>query len=268
MAIDIHPTAIVDKNAVLDPNVSIGPFCVVGPDAFIGSGTKLIGHVTIMGNVRIGHDNTIYPYSVIGSEPQDKSYKGAPTWVVIGDRNIFREMNTVHRASEKEYGITRVGSDNYFMTGCHIAHDCIVGSNITIANNCMLGGHVCVHDYAALSGGVGVHHFATIGSYSFTGGLSKISSDAPPFMLCEGNPAKPTCVNVVGLKRRGFSQAEVNSICEAHRYLYRTKVGLIETRQRMQLKGTLTAPVEMLLAFVERQNQGRVGRAREAKRAA
>lgn len=268
MAVHIHPTAIVDANAALDDNVTIGPFCLVGPGAFIGSGTVLHNNVTLMGNVRIGHDNVIYPNCVIGAEPQDRSYRGSPTWVVIGDRNVIRENVTIHRGTEKELGITRLGSDNFLMAGCHLAHDVVVGSHVYIANNTLLSGHVHVHDHATMSGMIGVHHFCTIGSFSFIGGLSRITTDIPPYMLAEGNPSVIRCVNLVGLKRLGMSQVDIKSLTVAHRLLYRVKMGSVQAKKTLISNGQWTPPVENLFAFLESQHQGRNGRGREGKRAA
>src|SRR6185436_7707162 len=133
---------------------------------------------------------------VIGGEPQDLSYRGSPTRVVVGHHNIIREGVTINRATEKEDGVTSVGDHNYFMACSHIAHDCKVGSHIIMANGTLLGGHVHVHDHAGTSGAVGVHHYATIGSYSFVAGLSRVLHDVPPFMLAEGQPSRPRCINV------------------------------------------------------------------------
>lgn len=268
MAVHVHPTAIVDPGATLDEHVSIGPYCVVGAGAFIGSHTKLISHVQIMGNVRLGHHNTVYPFCVLGAEPQDIHYDGAPTWVVIGDHNVFREMITIHRATTKELGITRIGSHNYLMANCHVAHDCNLGSHIAMANFTAFSGHVHVHDYATFSGQLGVHQFTTIGSHSFVAGMSRIVQDVPPFMLVEGNPAMVRCVNIVGLKRRGFASADIHHLTEAHRLLYRVKTGAAAARAVLEEGRRMTEPVRDLFAFLEQQHQGKHGRARERLRAA
>ena len=151
MAARIADTASVDSTAEIDDEVEIGPFCVIGPHARIGSGTRLVNSVTIMGHVTIGHDNVIYPNVVIGGEPQDISYAGSDTQVVIGDGNIIREGVTINRGSEKEDGITRIGDHNFLMACCHVAHDCKLGNHIIMANGTLLGGHVHVHDYASMS---------------------------------------------------------------------------------------------------------------------
>jgi len=171
MPTHVEPTAVVDPRAELDDEVRIGPFCVVGPKARIGRGTHLINGVTVMGRVTIGQHNRIFPGAVLGGDPQDISYRGSDTEVVIGDDNVIREGVTINRATEKEDGVTTLGSHSFIMAGCHIAHDCHVGSRVIMANATLLGGHVRVQDDATISGGVAVHHFSTIGSFSFTGGL-------------------------------------------------------------------------------------------------
>lgn len=268
MAVSIHPTAIVDPDATLDEDVTIGPYCVVSGGAFIGARTRLVSHVSVMGNVRLGHDNVLYPFCVMGGEPQDHGYNGAPTWVVIGDHNTFREGCTVHRGTTKEHGVTRIGSHNYLMCYCHIAHDVVMGSRITMANSCGIAGHVHIHDYAALSGQIGVHHYTTIGSFCFIGGLSRVTTDAPPYMLTEGNPTVVRCVNTVGLKRRGMSANDIQSLTEAHRLIYRVKMGAAQAKQILTSNNRMTEPVLNLFAFLENQHAGKHGRARERLRAA
>jgi UDP-N-acetylglucosamine acyltransferase len=268
MAARIAETASIDSTAEIDDDVEIGPFTVIGPHARISSGTRLLNSVTIMGNVTIGHDNVIYPNVVIGGEPQDISYAGSDTQVVIGDGNVIREGVTINRGSEKEDGITRLGDKNFLMACCHIAHDCKLGDHIIIANGSLLGGHVHIEDYASLSGAVAVHHFTTIGSYSFVGGLSRVLHDVPPFMLCEGAPARPRCINIVALKRHEFTTHVIDSLAEAHRLIYRAKVGVDPAREILRGNGQLVPQVNQLFAFVEGQQDGKHGRSREVRRAA
>jgi UDP-N-acetylglucosamine acyltransferase len=268
MAIRIAPQAVVHPDAEIEDDVEIGPFCVIGPKVKIGRGTRLENNVTIMGRVTIGQHNHIFPGVVIGGPPQDLSYTGSDTQVIIGNHNIIRECVTINRASEKEDGITSIGDHNYLMACCHVAHDCKLGSHIIMANGTLLGGHVHVHDYAGISGGVAVHHFATIGSYCFVGGMSAVRHDIPPYMLCEGNPARPRCVNVVGLKRHNFSSETIACLSEAHRLLFRTKVGVENAREILRSKGLLVPAVNHLLAFMEGLALGRHGRSRDRRQAA
>jgi UDP-N-acetylglucosamine acyltransferase len=268
MPIHVDPSAIVDPRAELDDDVEIGPLCVVGAQARIGRGTRLVNNVTVMGQVTIGEHNRIFPMAVIGGDPQDISYRGSDTQVVIGDHNVIREGVTINRGTEKEDGLTTLGSQGYIMAGCHIAHDCRVGDRVIMANATLLGGHVHVHDDATISGGVAIHHFSTVGSFSFTGGLSRVLHDVPPYMLCEGNPTRPRCINIVALKRNNFSADAITSLAEAHRLIYRTKVGLDRAREMLRAAGMLAPAVNHLLNFLEFQHDGRNGRARDRRRAA
>jgi UDP-N-acetylglucosamine acyltransferase len=235
--VSIHP------HAEIDDDVEIGPFCVIGPHAKIGRGTRLENHVTLMGHVTIGEDNHIYPNVVIGGEPQDISYRGSDTQVIIGNHN-------------------------FLMACSHVAHDCKLGNHIVLANGTLLGGHVHIHDHASLSGGVGVHHFTSIGSYSFVAGLARVLHDVPPFMLVEGHPARPRCINVVALKRNDFSTETINCLAEAHRLIYRAKVGVDHAREILRGNDQLVPQVNELLMFIQGQQEGKHGRSRERRRAA
>lgn len=268
MATSIATTAWVDPRAQIDEDVEIGPFSVIGPHVSIGRGTRLVSGVTLMGHVEIGRDNVLYPNSVIGGEPQDISYSGSPTKVILGDHNIVREGVTINRATEKEDGITRIGDHNFLMANAHVAHDCKLGSHIIIANGSLLGGHVHVDDHASISGGVAVHHYSTIGSFSFIGGLSRVLHDVPPFMLSEGSPARPRCINIVALKRNDFTAHVIDALAEAHRLLYRSKIGLDAAREVLRGNDRLVPQVNQLLSFIEGQQEGRHGRGREIRRAA
>ena len=264
----IAEQASVDPRAEIDHDVEIGPFCIVGPGVRIGRGTHLVGNVTIMGQVTIGCHNHVYPGTVIGGEPQDASYQGSDTRVIIGDHNLIREGVTINRGSEKEEGVTRIGNHNFLMANAHVAHDCYLGSHVVLANSVLLGGHVRVDDYASLSGCACVHHFVTIGQYAFIGGLSRVIHDVPPYMLIDGQPARPRCINVVGLKRNSFSGTSITCISEAHRLIYRTKVGLEEAKNRLKANDQWTDEVARLLDFVQQQQDGEHGRARDGRRAA
>jgi UDP-N-acetylglucosamine acyltransferase len=264
----VHPTAVIEPGARLADGVSIGPWCVVSAAAVIGPGTVLHNGVTIMGDVRIGARNRIFPNCVIGGEPQDVSYQGSATRVEIGDDNVIREGVTINRASEKEEGLTAIGSCNYLMANCHVAHDCRIGDHVIIANGTLLGGHVRIQSRASLSGAVAVHHWATIGGWAFVAGLSRVLHDVPPFMLCEGAPARPRCVNLVALRRGGFTPAVIDALTEAHRLVYRARVGVDRARDILRSQGMLVADVVHLLDFLARQSGGRHGRARERRRAA
>jgi UDP-N-acetylglucosamine acyltransferase len=264
----VHPTAVVEPGARLGPGVRVGPWCVISAGAVVGRDTVLDNGVTIMGEVVIGARNRIFPNCVIGGEPQDVSYRGTATRVEIGDDNVIREGVTINRASEKEDGVTSIGNANFLMACCHVAHDCRIGDHVIIANGTLLGGHVRVHSRASLSGAVAVHHWVTIGGWSFVAGLSRVLHDVPPFMLCEGSPARPRCINVVALRRGGFGREAIDAVTEAHRLLYRARVGLEPAREILRQQGMLGPEVDQLLEFLVLQQGGRHGRARERRRAA
>ncbi|MGQ9576242.1 MAG: acyl-ACP--UDP-N-acetylglucosamine O-acyltransferase [Thermoguttaceae bacterium] len=268
MATYVAEHVAIDPRAEIDDDVEIGPFCVIGPQVRIGRGTRLENNVTLMGHVVLGQFNHVYPNAVIGGEPQDISYAGGPTKVIIGNHNIIRECVTINRGSEKEEGVTLIGDHNFLMACCHVAHDCRLGSHIILTNGTLLGGHVHVHDHAILSGGVAVHHFATVGSYSFVAGLSAVRHDVPPYMLVEGYPARPRCINIVALKRNNFPQRVIECLSEAHRLLYRAKVGLEHAREILRANGQLVPEVRHLLDFVACQHEGKHGRGRERRKAA
>jgi UDP-N-acetylglucosamine acyltransferase len=263
MATLIAETARVDPRAEIAEGVEIGPYCVIGPDVKVGTGTRLIAHVCLLGFVEMGEHNVVSPFTVIGGDPQDVSYHGEPTRVEIGDHNIFRESVTINRATEKEDGVTRIGSHNFLMATSHVAHDCKLGDRITIANGTMLGGHVHVESHASLSGGVAVHHYATIGGFSFVGGQSRIIHDVPRYMLVDGNPSKVRCINVVGLKRNKIGPEAIAALHEAHRLIYRAKTNAKIARETLEARGLLCLEVESLLEQIEAQHAGKHGRARE-----
>ena len=263
----ISPLASVDPAAKIADSVEIGPNCVIGPDVEIEAGTRLVANVVIRGRVKIGRYNMFHPGAVIGGEPQDISYREEPTRVTIGDHNIIREGVTINRGTAKDTGHTIVGNHCYLMAAAHVAHDCHLGDHVIMANGSMLGGHCRLHDYASISGLVAAHHYVTIGSYAFVGGMSRVISDVPPYMLCEGQPARPRCVNMVALKRNNFANEVSKALSDAHRLLYRSRVGLDQTRETLQQEGKFCPEVAHLLEFVEHQNRGRFGRSQQRRAA-
>ncbi len=268
MSATVSPLAHVDPHARLEEGVFIGPFCTVGPEVHLGRGTRLENNVTLMGRVRMGAHNHVYPGAVIGAPPQDLSYQGAPTEVVIGSHNTIRECVTIHRGTERGQGITRVGDHNLLMACCHVAHDCTVGNHVVVANGTLLGGHVWVEDHAVLSGNVAVHQFVTVGAYSFVGGVSGVRQDVPPFLLVDGNPARPKWINAVGLQRHGFSRQVIAALHEAFRLIYRSRTPLEEVQGVLQSQGHWLPEVQRLVHFLKGQRQGQHGRARERRQAA
>ena len=224
----IHATAIVDPKADVADDVEVSPYAVIGADVKIDSGTWVGPHAVIEGPTTIGKENRIFQFASVGAEPQDKKYKGEPTTLEIGDRNLIRESVTINRGTAQDIGKTVIGDDNWIMAYVHIAHDCIVGNHTIFANNATLAGHVTIHDYALLGGFTLVHQFCHIGEYAMTGMGTALGKDLPPYVTAFGAPAEPRAINAEGLKRHGFSEAQRRSIKEAYRTLYRKDLPLSE----------------------------------------
>ncbi|MCS5630110.1 MAG: acyl-ACP--UDP-N-acetylglucosamine O-acyltransferase [Pirellulaceae bacterium] len=266
MTQNISKLAEVDPAASIANDVTIGPFCVVGPHVKIGEGTVLDNRVTLTGHVTIGRNNHLFPGAVIGAEPQDISYQGSPTQVVIGDNNTFREYTTVNRATEKEDGITSIGNNCYFMACSHVAHDCRLSDYIIMANNVLLGGHVHISDHVNISGGVAVHHFVTIGAYSFIGGMSRVLKDVPPYTMVDGNSARARAVNVIALKRNNFHAEEIRALNAAFKLIFRKKVDKQIVIDTLNGQDQLAPSVNHILNFIDKMNDGRNGRSRPGRR--
>lgn len=264
----VHPTAIVDRSAELADSVCVGPYCVIGPEVIIGAGTVLHNHVAIQSHTVIGRDNVLYPFSVVGADPQDRKFKGEQTVLRIGDRNKIREHVTIHRGTGNGGGATVIGNDNLIMVAVHIAHDCSVGNDICIANQVMLAGHVHIEDGANIGGGAGLHHFTTVGCCAFVGGLARITKDVPPYMIVEGNPAEVRAINSIAMTRRGFSVQHIDAVKDAYKRLYRDN-GAPMCDKLVELKreyGDVPAVVRLCDALTAAA-EGVHGRARELNRA-
>ena len=216
----IHPTAIVDPGAQLGRDVEIGAFCTVGARVQLGDGVRLVSHVVVEGSTSIGTGTTVYPFAVLGGAPQHLAHKGEDTRLVIGERNTIREHVTMHTGTVGGGGVTTVGSDSLYMVGAHVAHDCVIGDRVTFANNATLGGHVVIGDFVFMGGLCAVHQFTRIGRYSFVGGGGVVTKDIIPYGSVWGNHAHLEGLNLVGLKRRGFSREAINALRAAYRLLF------------------------------------------------
>jgi UDP-N-acetylglucosamine acyltransferase len=211
----IHPTAFVDKQAELDEDVVVSAFAYIGPKVYIGKGTIIKPHTYIEENAKIGKNNIIGPYTVIGTPPQHLEYKGEETWVEIGDGNIIREFATIHRGTAKDQGLTRIGNNCMLMSYVHVAHDCFVEDNVIMANGATLAGHVRVGKRVVMGGFSAVHQFCRIGAYAFIGAMSGVDKDVPPFVKVFGIPAKIQGLNLVGLRRAGFTKEDIRKLSQA-----------------------------------------------------
>ena len=227
---DVHSTALVADTVKLGRNVTIGPYCCVDGNVVIGDDCKLGSHVVVTGDTRIGDDTRIFPFSSIGHISQDLKYKGELVSLEIGARNIIREHVTMNPGTGNGGAVTRIGDDNLFMVGVHVAHDCVVGSNVILANNATLGGHVSVADFAILGGLVGVHQFSRIGMHSFVGAGSLVTEDVIPFGMVSGNRAILGGLNLVGLKRRDFDRNEIKALRAAYKDVFMTQNATFQAR--------------------------------------
>jgi len=245
-----HSTAIIAADAQLADDVQIGAYSIVGPGVTIGAGCRIGPHVVIEGPTTIGCDNQIFQFASIGAAPQDLKYKGEPTRLEIGDRNVFRENCTVNRGTTKDELVTRIANDNLFMTGSHVGHDSVIGSHCVFANYATLGGHVHISDWVHMGGFAGVHQFCKVGAHAFIANNTAVTRDVPPFVMAVGRPAEPHSVNAEGLKRRGYTPDQIRNIREAYRALYRSGKKLAEATEeltrRLETQPELAPFVEFL----------------------
>ena len=263
---NIHQTAIIDPTASISAEAEVGPYCVIGADVEIGPGTRLLNHVTIQRLTRIGSSNIVYPYAVLGADPQDKKYDGERTECIIGDDNEIREHVTIHRGTGNGGGVTTLGNANLIMVGCHIAHDCIIGNETVIANQVMLAGHVAIEDRVGIGGGAGVHHYVTLGQSSFIGGLARVSRDVPPFMIVEGHPAEVRTVNVVAMSRLGYSSDQIDSMKDVYRRLFRDNGNMSSAIDLVRADFSEFPAIMSICQSLEESAKGTHGRARESRR--
>jgi UDP-N-acetylglucosamine acyltransferase len=246
----IHPTALIAPDAVLAPDVEVGAYTVIGSGVSIGERCRIGPHVVIEGPTSLGSENHIFQFASIGAAPQDLKYKGEPTRLEIGARNVFRENCTINRGTTKDQLVTRIGDDNLFMSGAHVGHDCIIGSRCVFANYAILGGHVEIGDWVHMGGFSGVHQFCKVGAHAFVANNTAVTRDVPPFVMAVGRPAEAHSVNAEGLKRRGFTPQQIRNLRNAYRTLFRSKLKLTlamaELKQRAAQQPELLPLVEFL----------------------
>jgi UDP-N-acetylglucosamine acyltransferase len=254
--VSIHPTAVVHPNARIADTVEIGPYSVIGEHVSIGRETKIASHVLIEGWTTIGERNQIHSFSSIGTPPQDIGYKNDETFLIIGNDNVIRECATIHRATTKEDRKTEIGNKNFLMAYSHVAHDCKLGNNIIMANSVALGGHIAIGDNAILGGIVAVHQFVRIGAYSIIGGQSAVSQDIPPYVSASGNRAKLYGLNLVGLKRRGFSEAVISTLKKAYKIIFRSGLTQDEAMKKVLEEFPASPEVKTLVEFIRLSKRG------------
>lgn len=254
----IHPTAVVEPGAELDEEVSIGAYSVIGSKVRIGRGSSISSHVHIEGNTTLGSENKVFPFTCLGTSPQDIGYKDEPNRLEIGDRNIIREHCDFNIGTTKGGAVTRVGSQNYIMAYSHIAHDSQIGNEVIFTNAATVAGHTVVEDCAILSAFVAVHQFVRVGAYSMVGAASVVTQDVPPYSRVIGSrPATIMDVNAIGLRRRGFSPQVVQQIKEAYKTLFWSN---LNTREALELieksMNPCPAEVQRLIDFFRSSRRG------------
>lgn len=249
----IHPTALVDPKAELDCSVQIGPYTVVEAGVQIGGRSRIGPHCYLIKGTLLGEDNIVHTGCVLGDEPQDLTYAGVPTRLIIGRGNRFREHVTIHRGT-KEGTATQIGDGNYLMAHCHVAHNCRIGNHVIIANGVLLGGYVEIEDRVFLGGGAVVHQFCRIGTLAMLRGLARISKDVPPYcMAVENNEL--VGLNSIGMKRVGFSLSQRSKLKEAYLTLFLSGLNMTQALTTLERKSTITES-HHLLEFIRHSKRG------------
>jgi len=252
----IDPTAIIDSHAELADDVSVGAFSVIGADVKIDAGTVIGPHVVIKGPTSIGKNNRIYQFTSIGEDPQDKKYASEVTRLEIGDRNTIREFTSMHRGTQQDNSVTKIGNDNLFMAYTHVAHDCIIGDHVIMANGASLAGHVHLNSHAILGGFTLVHQFTQIGQYSFAAMGSAITQDIPPFIMVGGKPTRPHGINSVGMERNGISAEDIRLIRNAYKIIYKMNLRLEDAIEQMEDLSSDSQQVSDMVSFLRNVRRG------------
>ncbi|MBN2244478.1 MAG: acyl-ACP--UDP-N-acetylglucosamine O-acyltransferase [Candidatus Aminicenantes bacterium] len=253
----IHSLASVHPEARLDTGVHIGPYSLIGKRVSIGKHTWIDAHVSIQGVTSIGKNCRFSPFSSLGTEPQDVTYKGEETALRIGNDNIFREFIVINRGTLKGGGVTSIGDHNYFMAHSHVAHDCQVGSETIFLHAAILGGHVIVEDYATVGASSGIHQFCRIGRYAYIGGYSVITQDIVPFSLVVGGrPTQFLGVNAVGLRRKGFSRERIKAIKEIFNLIFYSNLNTTQALIRIKDELPLSGDREEIFNFIQSSKRG------------
>jgi UDP-N-acetylglucosamine acyltransferase len=256
MAQQIHPTAIIEPGAQLGEDVVIGAYAYVGSKAVVGAGTVMHHHANVEGRTTIGTQCEIFPFACVGTKTHDLKYKGGEPGLVVGDRNVFREYVSVHGATN-EADYTRMGNDNVMLAYSHIAHDCIVGSNLVMSAQSALAGHVIVEDHINIGWGSGVHQFCRIGAHAMIGAMSKVVQDVPPYIIADGNAAIARSINKVGLERHEFTVERIDSIKNAFRLFYRSGYNRTQAFEHMRTSKYAVEPdFQHFLNFVTKSERG------------
>jgi len=246
----IDPTARIEPGAVIGENVTIGPYCVIGPHVQIGDGCKLIAHVHIAGHTTIGPRSVLYPFASLGTPPQSVKYRGGPTRLVIGADCDIREGVTVNTGTEDDRGVTEIGDRCWLMVGSHVGHDCKVGNDVIFANNVVLGGHVTIGDFAVFGGQAAVRQFVRIGEGAMVVGLSGVRADVIPFGLVQGPLADLIGLNIVGMRRRGSTKADIHRLRKAYEMMFFGRGTFRERLDQVAAENGADPLVAKVIAFI------------------
>ncbi len=253
MTADIHPTAIVSPNAKLGDNVFIGPYCIVDEDVTLGNNVRLVSHVSLTGRTSIGADSTLYPFVSMGHPPQDFKHKGGDVFITIGERCTFRENVNIHPGTDTGKPETRIGNDCYFMVGTHLAHEGQMGDHVIVSNGAQIGGNVTIGNYVVLGGLCAIHQHTRIGDYAFIGGMATVTRDVIPYGFVVGNAAHLAGLNVVGLKRRGFTKVQIRELRAAYRLMFAAEGTFLERLGDVQRLYKDHDLVQDIVAFIRDQ---------------
>jgi UDP-N-acetylglucosamine acyltransferase len=251
----IHPNAVVDPKAQIDENVEIGPNCVIGPHVTIGKGTKIIANSYIAGHTTIGEDNRIFPSVTLGTEPQDFGYKEKVSYLKIGNGNVFRENFTANPGTG-EGSETVIGNNCYFMNNSHVAHNCIIGNNVILVGFSGVTGYVQMGDRSIVSGLCGVHQFCRVGRLAMLSGGSMISKDLPPFMIADGRNGDVKSINIIGMKRNGFSEEAIRAVKNIYKIFFRSGINMSEALNKIKEELPDLPEVREFVEFVEKSERG------------
>ena len=251
----ISPLAHIHPEAVIGDNCEIGPFVYVDKGVVIGNDNVIMPHATLLYGTRMGSGTQVFPGAVIGAVPQDLKFKGEDTTAVIGDNNRIRENVTINRGTASK-GKTVVGSNNLLMEGMHVAHDCVVGNGCIIGNQTKLGGEVVIDDFATISAVVLVHQFCHVGSYVMVQGGCRSPKDIPPYIIAAREPIAYCGINLIGLRRRGFSAEQIDKIHTAYRYIYQSGMNVTQALKHIQTEMEITPEVERIIDFINHADRG------------
>ena len=252
----IHPSAVIAPGAELDHGVQVGPYAVVGPQVRIGRDSSIGPHSVIEGRTTIGCENTIFQFASVGAIPQDKKYQGEDSSLTIGDGNTIREFATLNIGTAGGGMVTRIGNDNLFMVYSHVGHDCQIGNNVILANCATLAGHVILEDYVGVGGLAAIHQFTRIGESAYLGGGAMVSLDVPPYCMAQGDRARLFGLNLIGLKRRGFSEAQLSALKKVYRTFFAEGLTLKEATDRTRQEQAASPEAVHLAEFIASSQRG------------